>query len=277
MRIMDVTFALVVFAAAASGAVAQEKELYFEPPAGANDKDRTQAAKALAARCVAAGLRDVKAETVRRTPDSPRLIRLQSANGFSKEQIEHVEFLASWPCKSVQMRLERFLAQDEKDKFPAGEQAPKGTTWTKQRSWVLTEKPFPHYMQKDEEEDVLFLDKPVIDASGRWGFLRHRGGDLHGQECKEGVYLTFKGPVVKAMYDSIVPDPDKPAKKMLPLHLFFDGVRIPTDGGRMGWRVIQPKAKDPDFALWTFPDLTEQSPLAYLLEYPLPFILKRTP
>jgi len=267
---------LAVFTSAAD-ASAQEKELHFEPPAGANDKDRTQAAKALAARCVAAGLRDVKAETVRRTPDTPRLIRLHSAKGFAAEQIEQVDFLASWPCKTVHLRVERWLTQDEKGKFPAGEKAPQGATWTKQRYWGFAEKPFPHYRQSEEEEDFLFADKPVIDASARWKLLRHPGGDLHGKDTPAGVFLTFRGPLVKVMYESIISNPDKPGKKLLPLHLFIDGVRFPIEEGMMGWKVLQPKAEDPDLALWDFLDLTEKRPLAPLLEHPLPFTLKRTP
>lgn len=265
--------AFVLLALAPQGV--QEKQILFEAPEGSTDTDRTKAAKALAARCVAQGMAGVTGDTVRRAANSPRQIRLLSPKGFTAEQIPAVDFLASFPCRSVQMRLEHFLNRKEKEQYGDGKSAPKGMTWTKLKTWKYVEKPFPHYQAVEQGNEQLFLDKPVIDATAKCGLLRHPGGDLHGYDRESGVYMTFKGSLVKAMHDSIVPNPEEPGKTMLPLNLFIDGVCFPTNDGMMGWRILQPKAKDPDLAIWTFPGLTEESPLGTLLEHPLPFALKR--
>jgi hypothetical protein len=267
-----------LLATAAPPASAQEKELLFDAPTGANDKDRSQAARALAARCVAGfGMAGVTGDTVRSSPTTPRQIRLLSPQGFTPEQILAVLFLASMPCRQVHLRLEHFLNKEEKEKFGDGLNSPKAMTWTKVRCWALLEKPFRRWEPEEKEIELLFRDKPVIEAAGKWSLLRHPGGDLYGYDREPGIYMTFKGAIVKTMHDGIVPDPEKPGKTILPLNLFIDGFRFPTEGGSMGWRTLQPNAKDPDLALWTFPDLTEKSLIGHLLENPLPFALTRSP
>ncbi|HEU4339334.1 MAG TPA: hypothetical protein VFS19_04635 [Planctomycetota bacterium] len=252
-----------------------DKQILFEAPKGTSDADRLKAAKALAARCVAHGLADATGDTISRAPNTPRQVRLRSAKGFDKESLAAIDFLAAFPCKSVVLRLERFLTEAEKGEYLEGEKAPKGCSWVKHRFWAIAKDAFPPYKSSEAEESSLFLNKPVIDASGKWKIHRHPGGELFGEERPAGVYMTFKGSLVKTMYGAIVPNAEKPGKTMLPLNLFIDGVRFPTDDGIMGWRILETKGDLPDFATWTFPDLTPKSALAWLMENPLPFELKR--
>jgi len=252
-----------------------EKQLLFEAPKEISDADRLKAAKALAARCVAHGLADVTGDTISRAPNTPRQLRLRSAKGFDKEALAAVDLLKAFPCKSVVIRFERFLTEAEKADYREGEKAPKGCSWVKHRTWEPAEKAFPPYKPSEAEMFSLLLDKPVIDTSGKWKIHRHAGGDLFGTKCEAGVFLTFKGALVKTMYGCIVPNPEKKGSTMLPLNLFIDGVRFPTDNGSMGWRILETKGDLPDFAIWTFPDLTEKSAFAWLMENPLPFELKR--
>jgi hypothetical protein len=255
--------------------LAQENQLIFESPKGTTDPDRLKAAKALAARCVAHGFKDVTGDTARPAPDAMRQVRLLSTKGFTKEMYPAIDFLATFTCRKVELRFERFLSKAEMDEYKEGEKAPKGTTWTKHRIWKLFADPFPHYRPTEEDEVSLFLDKPVIDAAGKWRIHRHAGGDLFGHERPEGVFLIFKGSMVKTIYGGIVPNPEKPKQTMLPINLFIDGVRFPTDGGSMGWRSIETKVENPDMAIWEFPEMLPTTPIVWLLENPLPFALKR--
>ena len=261
--------------AGAESALAQEKQLIFESPKGTSDADRLKAAKTLAARCVAHGFKDVTGDTARPAPDAIRQVRLLSTKGFTPEMYPAIDFLSSFLCRRVELRFERFLSTAEKDEYKEGEKAPKGTTWTKHRIWKLFADPFPHYKPTEEDTESLFLDKPVIDASGKWKVHRHDGGDLFGFDRPAGVFLTFKGPIVKTIYGGIVPNPENPKKTMLPLNLFIDGVRFPTDGGSMGWRTMETKGDIPDLAIWEFPEMLPTTPIVWLLENPLPFELKR--
>ncbi len=272
-------FALCVAAAllaAASDARAQEKPLLFEAPPGAKDLDRIRAAKALVARCDACGLRDVTGDTFAPAPNSPKRIRLQSPKGFAAETIQVIEFLASFPCRAVELRFELLLSKQDRETFKPGEKAPRGATWTKLRNWEGAAAPYPHLKPGAQELDVLFLDKPVVDVAVKCKILRHPGGDLFGHDREEGIFLTFRGATVKTLHQQIVKHPDPPHKELLPVKLLIDGLRIPTEEGSIGWRNLQTDADNPDLAIWTFPELAAKKPLACLLENPLPFALKRS-
>jgi len=262
--------------AAASDARAQEKPLLFDAPQGANDLDRIKAAKALAARCVASGIPEVTGDTFASAPNGPKRIRLTSPKGFTAEMIPAVEFLASFPCRTVELRFELLLGKRDQETYKPGEKAPKGASWTKIRNWEGVAEPFQHLKPAPRELDILFLDKPAVDVSGRFKILRHPGGDLFGHDREEGIFLTFRGAVVKTLHQGIVKLPDPPRREMLPVKLLIDGLRLPTEEGSIGWRNLQTDADNPDLAIWTFPGLAAKKPLACLLENPLPFAMKRS-
>jgi len=272
---MKALVAVAALLAGAAPALAQENQIIFESPKGTTDPDRLKAAKALAARCVAHGWKDVTGDTARPSPDSVRQVRLLSAKGFTKEMYPAIDFLSSFPCRRVELRFERLLTEKEKETYQAGGLSPKGSAWVKHQVWESAASPFPLYRPAKEEKENLFLDKPVIDAEGKWKIHRHEGGDLFGYDRERGVFLTFKGAIVKTIHGSIVPNPEKPGTTMLPINLFIDGLQLSTENGSMGWRVLQGKGEIPDLAIWTFPELTEKSPLVWLMENPLPFELKR--
>jgi len=261
---------------AASGVRAQEKPLLFDAPAGANDLDRIKAAKALAARCVACGIPEVTGDTFSSAPNAPKRIRLMSPKGFTAEMIPAVDFLASFPCRTVELRFEVPLGKRDQETYKPGGKSPKGASWTKIRNWDSVAAPFHHLKAADQEVDFLLLDKPAVDVSGKFKILRHPGGDLYGHDREEGIFLTFRGAVVKTLHQGIVRQPDPPHKELLPVELLIDGLRLPTEQGSMGWRSLQSDADNPDLAIWTFPELAAKKPLACLLENPLPFAMKRS-
>jgi len=262
--------------AAVPTARAQEKELLFEAPAGVPDAQRTKAAKALAARCVAQGMAGVTGDTVAREPNTPKKIRLLAPKGFTEEMVSVAEYLASVPCRTLELRFEHFLSEAEKETYKPGEEAPKGSAWMKFRTWEIVRKPFRHYSTSVEETTVLFRDKPFVDATGKYKIHRHGGGDLFGKNRDAGIFLNFPGAMAKTIYSGIVKHPDPPHGSMLPLNLFIDGAQFPTNNGMMGWRTLTgPDQNVPDLAIWEIPELSTITPIACMLENPLPFALKR--
>jgi len=260
-----------------SVASAQAKTLLFEAPAGTGDVQLLKAAKALAARCVAQGLKGVTADLFAPNPPGPKRIRLTAAKEFTEPQIAVADFLASFPCKTIDIRFEHFLSKAEKETFKEGEEAPKGSTWTTFQEWERVEKPFVHFRQAKEPIITLLRDKPTVEAAGKFKVLRHPGGDLHGNDREAGIFLTFPGAMAKTLYAGIRKKPDPPHTDFLPLNLFIDGTRFPTNDGMMGWRNVANGPKDPpDLAIWAIPDLAAETPLAILLENPLPFAVKRS-
>src|SRR5688572_11893192 len=133
--------------------LAQENQLIFESPKGTSDADRLKAAKALAARCVAHGFKDVTGHTARPAPDAMRQIRLLSAKGFTKEMVPAIDFLATFTCRKVELRFERLLTEKEKDTYERGGKAPKGCAWVKHQAWEAAAAPFPHYRPAKEEKE----------------------------------------------------------------------------------------------------------------------------
>lgn len=266
----------VAFSTVPAVAHAQAKALLFEAPAGTGDVPLLKAAKALATRCAAQGLKGVTGDIFAPVPPGPKRVRLTAPNEFTEAQVPVVEFLASFPCRTIELRFEHFLSKTEKDLYQEGEKAPKGSSWIDLHVWEKIEKPVVHFKKSEAPIATLMRDKPVIDVSGKCKILRHGGGNLHGYDREAGIYLTFSGAAAKTLYSGIVKSPDPPHKDVLPVNLFIDGTRFPTDNGFMGWRNLAGGEKDPpDLAIWTFPDLTAATPIPTLLEHPLPFALKR--
>jgi hypothetical protein len=264
-----------VLVLAALPARAQEKQLLFEAPEGANDSDRTKAAKNLAARCVAAGMKGVSGDAWAPAPDTPKRVRIISPTGFPEDRIAEIEYFASIPCSSVELHFKHFLAHAEKETFKEGEKAPKGSTWRKVACLDPVSKPFRHFKTLAEDW-MLVRDKPVLEIEGKFKIHRHTGGDLYGHERERGIFLKISGASARTMFGQIRKRPDPPRTEMLPVMLMIDGFHCPTDNGFIGWRTLK-RGKDepPDLALWMFPDLNERGPLIFLLENPMPFALKR--
>ena len=260
---------------AASPAVAQDKELLFEAPAAASDADRIKAAKALAARCVAAGLKDVVGDTHRPAPTEPKRIRLKWEERFWSEHFPLLDFLASFQARTVEIRFERVVKSSERLTYKEGEKAPEGHTWVKVSEWVPVAGPFSHYRLREASRSLLFPDKPK-HIPGPFKVIRHAGGELFGVESDPNTFLLFKGPQAIELNGRSVRNPDDPQGMIIPLRLFIDDAFFPIENGVMYWRFVDTKGGSrPELALWKFDGLDSKSPLAWLLENPLPFALKR--
>ena len=260
---------------AASPAAAQDKELLFDAPAAASDADRIKAAKTLAARCVAAGLKDVVGDLYRPSATEPKRIRLKSEQRFWSENFPLLDFLASFQARTVEIRFERVVKSSERRTYKEGEKAPEGHSWVKVPEWEFVEKPFQHYRRKEASRSLLFPDKPK-NIPGPFKVIRHPGGPLFGVEADPNTFLLFKGPQAVELNSRSVRDPDDPQSMIIPLRLFIDDALLSVDNGMMFWRFVDTKGgSKPDMAFWKFDGLDPKLPLAWLLENPLPFELKR--
>src|SRR5262245_20830961 len=102
---------------------AQEKELFYDAPAGAAAAQVQKAAKAMAARGEAYDLKGATGDV----PDAknhPNRIRLVHPKGFTEEQCWAMDFLATFPAAKVELRIERGLGKADEGKYSAEKGAP---------------------------------------------------------------------------------------------------------------------------------------------------------
>ena len=260
-----------VLVLAAFAALAQEKEILLEAPAGVNDQDRLKAAKTLAIRCAAAGLKDIVADLHRPSPNEPKRIRLVSKERFWTDQHPLLDFLASFKGQ-VEIRFHRPVREHERAAYPEGGKAPDGYRWVKVPEWKPESKPFLHYKRVEESMFLLVAEKPK-SLAGPFKIIRHAEGELFGSETDPAYFMLFKGPQAVEL-DKAKVRAEKGDGHILPLCLFIDDAYLPENNGMMHWRYGENTQK-PELALWRFDELNPKTPLAWLLENPLPFELKR--
>jgi hypothetical protein len=263
-----------VLVAGAPAVLAQEKEVFFEVPAGVSDLERLKVAKTLAIRCAAAGLKDIVADLHRPAPNEPKRIRLISKDRFWTDQFPLLDFLATFQARKLEIQFHRVVQPSERTVFKEGEKAPVGFAWVKFPEWKFSEKPFPHYQRVENSHFLLLPEKPK-PITGPFKIVRHAGGDLFGVESDPAILMVFKGPQALDIDSRKVRNPEGEGH-ILPMNLFIDDVYFSESNGMMLWRYAETKSgSKPELALWKFDELDARTPLVWLLENPLPFQLKR--
>ncbi|MCE9581415.1 MAG: hypothetical protein K8T20_02745, partial [Planctomycetes bacterium] len=111
--------------------------VWLAGPADASAADLEKAAKAMVARCGAAGLKGVKAKT-EAWPDGVTRVRLDVEDGFSKEMVQSVATMGRFAAKAFEMRLAYFPTKTENEQYIiprddelASAKAPGGAKWLK--------------------------------------------------------------------------------------------------------------------------------------------------
>ena len=258
-----------------SPAFAQDKELQYEAPADIPLPDLMKVATSLASRCEAFDLKGVLG-TGLITLEGRRRIKLSHLQGFPAEKRAAVDFLASFLAQKIELRVLHKLSKEDTAKYPVGVSAPEGASWLKFEEWERATSPDEIYRKSERPHYLLFKDQPPIDATGRLKILRHDGKSFHKQKLEAGTYLQFPKDLTQELHATVTKDPDKPERELFLISVLIDGVRMDTRGGAVRWyNTTRSKDGKPDLGLWSFKELTDTKVLAWLLEFPLPFALKR--
>jgi len=266
--------ALVLLLIAASPP--QDTTFFFDGPDGAGDDALQRAARAVVARCEASSIKGLTFTLVKVEGSRDKRLRFTGPAGFTPSMRETVRYLASIACSKVELRFINWLGQAEAQKYRPQDPAPKGSSWARFYCWTTTNAPVARLIRDAGTETLLLKDKPIIDAGGKYTVLHHNGGDYGGEKLDAGVYLEFTPEVTKSLKDGIIKNPDDPKKTMLPVVLFIDGIKVPSESGMMRWisKVDRESKKGPLCAVWNVEYVSDATVLPLLLRIPMPFSLK---
>jgi hypothetical protein len=87
-----------------------------------------------------------------------------------------------------------------------------------------------------------------------------------------GVYLEFAPDVTRTLRDSIIKHPDDPTRTILPVVLFIDGAKVPSESGMMNWssRVEKDPGNPVQRAVWKLEYISDATVLPLLMKHPMP-------